>query len=138
MTRARRTAASTPRVEAGSPAAPFAADVQYYLMQEPRQLPSRYLYDPLGSALFEAICRLPWYRVTRAEKRLLREHAASVLQAVSPLSTIVELGTGSGEKLALLLEQASSSTGALDVHLVDISASALEAAAAPVKGSACA
>ena len=52
----------------------FAADVQYYLTQTPRQLPSRYLYDGLGSALFEAICRLPWYGITRAEGRLLRTH----------------------------------------------------------------
>ena len=37
----------------------FAADVQYYLTLQPRQLPSRYLYDGLGSALFDAICRLP-------------------------------------------------------------------------------
>src|SRR5205814_5486456 len=42
----------------------FAADVQYYLLQDPRQLPSHYLYDALGSALFDAICRLPWYRIT--------------------------------------------------------------------------
>ena len=53
--------------------AQFAADVQYYLSQDPRQLPSRYLYDDVGSALFEVICRLPWYRVTQAEKRLLFE-----------------------------------------------------------------
>src|SRR5581483_7787362 len=49
----------------------FAADVRYYLSLDPRQLPSRYLYDALGSALFEAICWLPWYRITRAEERLL-------------------------------------------------------------------
>ena len=47
------------------PAVQFAVDVHYYLLQSPRQLPSRYFYDELGSALFEAICRLPWYRITR-------------------------------------------------------------------------
>src|SRR5262249_4668581 len=66
----------------------FAADVQYYLMQNPRQLPSRYLYDGLGSALFEAICRLPWYRITRAEQRLLARHGAEVFRRLAPLSTI--------------------------------------------------
>ena len=45
----------------------FAADVAFYLQQTPRQLPSRYFYDGLGSALFDAICRLPWYWVARAE-----------------------------------------------------------------------
>jgi uncharacterized SAM-dependent methyltransferase len=48
----------------GRAADAFAADVRYYLALNPRQLPSRYLYDDLGSALFEAICHLPWYRVT--------------------------------------------------------------------------
>ena len=49
----------------------FVSDVAEYLQRTPRQLPSRYFYDALGSALFDAICRLPWYRVTRAETALL-------------------------------------------------------------------
>src|SRR6266850_711645 len=75
----------------------FATDVGYYLSQDPRQLPSRYLYDALGSCLFEAICRLPWYPITRAETRLLAAHGAEVFRRIAPLSTIVELGSGSGE-----------------------------------------
>src|SRR4051812_25106834 len=47
-------------IAADDAVAAFAADVGYYLLLEPRQLPSRYLYDPLGSALFDAICWLPW------------------------------------------------------------------------------
>ncbi len=109
--------------------AQFAADVQYYLTQRPRQLPSRYLYDSLGSALFEAICRLPWYRITRAEERLLAGHGAAALRRVAPLSAIVELGSGSGEKLRILLGQGSARTSPLDVHLVDVSSSALETSA---------
>ena len=109
-------------------AAQFAADIEYYLMQAPRQLPSRYLYDALGSALFEAICRLPWYAITRAEERLLRAHGGDVFRRVLP-STIVELGSGSGEKLRILLETDHSVRDALDVHLVDVSSSALEASA---------
>jgi dimethylhistidine N-methyltransferase len=104
----------------------FAADVRYYLSLTPRQLPSRYLYDDLGSALFEAICRLPWYGITRAEQGLLRTHGESILARVHPLSTIVELGPGSGEKLAALL--ASRPRTGLTVHLVDMSAAALDAA----------
>ena len=45
-------------IDAGS-VEEFASDVAYYLLLEPRQLPSRYLYDPLGSALFDANCWLP-------------------------------------------------------------------------------
>jgi dimethylhistidine N-methyltransferase len=104
----------------------FAAHVRYYLTQSPRQLPSRYLYDALGSALFEAICHLPWYRITRAEETLLTNHGASVLRRVAPCSRIVELGSGSGEKLRILLAQRDPSSP-VDVHVVDVSASALEA-----------
>ena len=47
--------------------AAFATDVKRDLAMEPKQLQSKYLYDRLGSSLFEAICRLPWYRITRSE-----------------------------------------------------------------------
>src|SRR5262245_12100935 len=77
----------------------FAQDVRYYLSLTPRQLPSRYLYDPLGSALFDAICRLPWYHLTRAELQLLTERATEIFTALRPVTRIVELGSGSGEKL---------------------------------------
>ena len=121
---------STPRSAApGTPprvADQFAADVRYYLSQTPRQLPSRYLYDDLGSALFEAICRLPWYRITRAEQRLLDTHGRAILAAVGPIESVVELGPGSGEKLGTLLSCRDG--GALHVHLVDMSGAALDAA----------
>jgi L-histidine Nalpha-methyltransferase len=103
----------------------FAADLQYYLTQDPRQLPSRYLYDALGSALFDAICELPWYRLTRAEAALLDAHASEAFEAFDRISSIVELGPGNGVKLASLLAAAGSRGRGLDVHLVDVSPSAL-------------
>jgi L-histidine Nalpha-methyltransferase len=103
----------------------FAADVQYYLTQDPRQLPSRYLYDGLGSALFDAICELPWYRLTRAEAALLDAHAVEVFQTIERISSIVELGPGNGIKLASVLAAAGSRRRGLDVHLIDVSPSAL-------------
>ena len=75
----------------------FAADVRYYLSLTPPQLPSRYLYDDIGSALFETICLLPWYTITRAEMRLLAAHGADIFRRLPSLGTIVELGPGSGE-----------------------------------------
>jgi dimethylhistidine N-methyltransferase len=125
----RQTGTFTHSSEADSrAAAQFAAHIQYYLTQSPRQLPSRYLYDPLGSALFEAICRLPWYRITRAEERLIAQHGAEVLLRHSmPVSKIVELGSGSGQKLSLLLEQRGPGFQPLQVHVVDLSAAALDA-----------
>jgi L-histidine Nalpha-methyltransferase len=105
----------------------FADDVAYYLTLDPRQLPSRYFYDPLGSALFEAICHLPWYSITRAERRLLAARASDIVQHLPSLSTIVELGPGSGEKLSMLV-RAARSTASLTVHLVDLSSTALDLA----------
>jgi len=107
----------------------FAADVRYYLSLTPRQLPSRYLYDDLGSALFESICRLPWYTITRAELRLLTAHGDSVFRRLPSLSRVVELGPGNGEKLRTLLEAAPRRQGPIDLHLIDVSPSALAIAA---------
>ena len=109
-----------------STTAQFASDVQYYLSLHQRQLPSRYFYDDLGSALFDAICRLPWYGVTRAELRLLASHGREILARVPGLTTIIELGPGNGEKLVALVEAGRTGAEHLDLRLVDISASALE------------
>jgi L-histidine Nalpha-methyltransferase len=106
----------------------FAEAVRYYLTQQPKQLPSRYLYDSLGSALFDAICHLPWYRITRAETRLLAAHGAEILFLSGPLRRIVELGPGRGEKLGVLLSARTPPAAALDVHLIDVSRAALAAA----------
>ncbi len=107
----------------------FAEDVASSLNESPRRLPSQYLYDALGSALFEAICQLPWYRVTRAETALLETHAAAILAACQPLTEIVELGPGSGDKLARLLSARATDSGLLRIHLIDVSRAALRDAA---------
>src|SRR3954465_6429827 len=105
----------------------FAAEVGRDLQLVPKQLQSKYLYDPLGSCLFEAICRLPWYRITRAENQLLMSHAEEIVSALGPEpSTIVELGPGSGEKLAVLANALQASGGSARVHIIDISSRALE------------
>ena len=110
----------------------FAIDVQDFLTRRPRQLPSRYLYDELGSALFEAICRLPWYPLTRAELRLLEAHGRDILNA--GVTTVIELGSGSGAKLSALIAAAGSGRGRLEVHLVDVSGSALAQARHALEG----
>ena len=112
----------------------FTEDVGYYLSQTPRQLPSRHLYGELGSALFEAICRLPWYAITRAEQRLLERRARDIFSLVDPLSTLVELGPGSGLKLATLLSARPARL--VTVHLVDVSRAALDAAGRVLAGHA--
>jgi len=119
----RHSAASSPS-DAGRTA--FAKDVAHSLTLSPRQLPSRYLYDELGSSLFEAICRLPWYRVATIEQSLLAAHAAAIFSRLPPISTVVELGPGSGEKLVTLM--AARPARDVTVHLVDVSLAALDQA----------
>jgi L-histidine N-alpha-methyltransferase len=110
--------------------ASLAADVRYYLTLTPRQLPSNALYDALGSALFDAICELPWYPVTRAERRLIAAHRADIMAAAGAPQRLIELGGGNGEKLRLLLgDPGDEVTGSVRrVDLVDVSPSALAAA----------
>src|SRR6185436_11104952 len=84
--------------------ATFASDVREYLERSPRQLPSKYFYDDLGSSLFEAICRLPWYRITRVETAMLARHAAEIFEGLPEPVSLAELGCGGGEKLATLAE----------------------------------
>jgi dimethylhistidine N-methyltransferase len=116
--------------------ATFAVDVRHYLSQQPRQLPSRYLYDPLGSALFDAICELPWYPITRAEMRLLGEHARAILGGADAPDRIVELGAGNGSKLATLVGTGLPQGRRVAIHLVDVSPAALFTAAAALSGLA--
>jgi L-histidine Nalpha-methyltransferase len=103
--------------------ASLADEVRYYLQLAPRQLPSRLLYDALGSALFDAICHLPWYRITRSELSLLRQQASTIGRALGSSGRLVELGCGNGEKLATLLAHAGMHR--VHAHLIDLSDAAL-------------
>lgn len=97
-------------------------------------MPPRWLYDDLGSALFDAICQLPWYRITRAENALLERHGGAIFDALTGDLEIVELGGGTGEKLDLLLAAAARRRRAAAVRLIDISAAALDTARARLDG----
>jgi len=104
----------------------FAEDVRRDLKLSPKQLQSKYLYDALGSALFEAICLLPWYRITRAEGRLLSRWGLEMVSGVAGPVTLVELGSGSGEKVSLIARELRKLQHPIAVHLIDISPAALE------------
>ena len=104
----------------------FALDVRRGLSQARRTLPPRYFYDALGSLLFEAICRLPWYPITRAEHGLLDRHAGEMVRKMRGLDRLVELGCGSGDKVARLASALPPRPLPYEVHLVDVSAQALE------------
>ena len=108
----------------------FAQDVAEGLARRPKQLPAKCLYDALGSRLFEAICELPWYNITRGECALLEQHAEAIVSELGDGATLVELGSGNGTKLAVLLSALDGSGRAARVHLVDISTTALQLSAA--------
>src|SRR6202043_3932969 len=72
-----------------------------------KELPSKYLYDEVGSALFEAICVLPEYGLTRADARLLEKHAGEIVARLPYPIEVAELGSGSGKKTRWILEALS-------------------------------
>ena len=106
----------------------LAGDVKRGLGRTRKQLQPRYLYDALGSQLFEAICELPEYRITRAERGLLVAHGAAIGAGLAAPVTLVELGGGSGEKIALLVDPLARFLPDLRVELIDVSATALDLA----------
>jgi L-histidine N-alpha-methyltransferase len=103
----------------------FAADVREGLSRDPKRLPPRWFYDDLGSRLFGAICALPWYRVTRAELGMLPRASRVVRRRMGKPGLVVELGCGTGEKLALLLDGLLGPRERTRVALVDVSREAL-------------
>jgi len=107
------------------PDSTFALDVRAGLTRPgQKELPSVYLYDALGSALFEAITLLPEYGLTRADERILRRYAATIVERLPVPLVVTELGSGSGRKTRWLLE-ALARGGPVTYYPIDISAAAL-------------
>jgi L-histidine N-alpha-methyltransferase len=104
----------------------FARDVRAGLTANPKHLSCRYFYDREGSQLFEEICRLPEYYLTRAETEILRAHAPAIIDGMAERLTLVELGSGSAVKTRLLIEAALSHGGSLRYVPIDISTTMLE------------
>lgn len=100
----------------------FAEDVLAGLSRSQKSIPSRFLYDARGSALFEEITRLPEYYPTRAEMRVLSEHAAEMAEELGDHGVLVEFGSGSSLKTELLLAHAAPGIAYVPV---DVSQSAL-------------
>ena len=107
-------------------------DVVEGLTSRPRRLAAKYLYDALGSHLFEAICELPWYRITRGERALLMRERDAILAPLDDPATLIEFGGGNGEKLAILAAGLARQGRAATVHLIDISETALARASRTV------
>ncbi|GII82551.1 histidine N-alpha-methyltransferase [Sphaerisporangium siamense] len=112
----------------------LARDVLAGLTACPKWLPPKWFYDATGSALFERITRLPEYYPFRRELGLLREHAPEIAR-LTGAENLVELGSGTSEKTALLLE-ALREAGTLRTYTpVDVDGETLEAAARRVSAA---
>src|ERR1044071_735514 len=103
----------------------FAHDVRIGLSSTPKHLFPKYLYDELGSRLFEAICEIGEYYLTRSEDEILRDHADEIVGCVPDCGTLIELGSGSAEKTRNLIDAFLRTRDQLLFMPVDISATAL-------------
>ncbi len=121
---------STPDFVASNPDAraelqEFAQAVRHGLTKSgQKELPSKYLYDEVGSALFDVITLLSEYGLTRAGERLLRQHAGSIIERLPPPVIVAELGSGTGRKTRWILE-ALVRREPVTYYPIDVSASAL-------------
>jgi L-histidine Nalpha-methyltransferase len=115
----------------------FALDVAEGLSSVPqKKLSPRYLYDDIGSVLFEAITLLPEYGLARADERVLRRCASSIRMATGPMRLIAELGSGAGNKTRHLLRDLALPGNRLTYRPIDVSGSALLACEKQIAGIA--
>jgi len=84
--------------------ADFLAEVVGGLSSSPRTLPCKFFYDERGADLFQKICDLPEYYITRTETELLRRSAPEIAESIGPNAALIGFGTGAGIKTRMLLE----------------------------------
>jgi L-histidine Nalpha-methyltransferase len=104
------------------------ADVISGLSQQPKTLPAKYFYDDRGSELFEQICQLPEYYLTRTETSILQACAPEIAE-ITGACELVELGSGSAIKTRILLDAYAAMGYPLHYLPIDISAGILESSA---------
>jgi dimethylhistidine N-methyltransferase len=104
----------------------FSEDARRGLTATPKVLLPKYFYDALGSRLFEAICELPEYYVTRAEAEIFQRHADEIAGALDGPLRLLELGSGDGRKTRLLIAALVARQGGLEYLPIDVSRSAVE------------
>ncbi len=107
----------------------FEQDLLGGLGSNPKTLPCHWFYDEIGSQLFEEICELPEYYLTRCERSILEKRAGEIAGRFETPATIVELGSGSASKTRLIIEAFLERHGRLVFAPIDISRSMLEESA---------
>lgn len=106
----------------------MALEVRQGLSASPKWLPSKFIYDAVGSDLFEQITELPEYYLTRTERLILETHAAEILQSAGPSLTLVELGAGTASKTSILIQEMMQRQTRALFYPIDVSPSALNEA----------
>src|SRR3954470_15589444 len=99
------------------------------LSREPKSLPCKFFYDAHGSALFEQICQVPEYYLTRTEIAILERYAGDIAGRIGPHCRLVELGSGASIKVRILLRALPTPAAYVPI---DISREHLRQAAAQV------
>jgi|ERR1043165_2842922 dimethylhistidine N-methyltransferase len=107
----------------------LAVDVRAGLIAPRKTLPPKYFYDNLGSALFEAICYLPEYYVSRCEQEILQTHTDAIAEAFGAPIRLIELGSGTSRKTRILIQRLLQRQPKLDYVTVDIDADLINFAA---------
>jgi dimethylhistidine N-methyltransferase len=113
------------------PTASFRAELLAGLRHSPKTLPCKFFYDARGSQLFDQICDLDEYYLTRTEISILRENITEIAELCGPLCRLVELGSGSSRKTRLLLDHLDTPAAYVPI---DISRTHLMQAAAALNG----
>ena len=116
-------------LDATTQRASLASEVRAGLTATHKRILCRFFYDERGSLIFEEICELPEYYLTRAESEILRHRADAIARCFAEPIALVELGSGSSTKTRLLIEALLDQHGGLSYLPVDISTSMLEASA---------
>ena len=83
----------------------FLTEVMAGLSSRPRTLPCKFFYDKPGAELFQKICELPEYYITRTELQILQDYGADMATHLGPGIELIGLGTGAGTKTRILLER---------------------------------
>src|SRR5213594_4846854 len=95
---------AAPQQISTSESSDFVADVVAGLSSIPRTLPCKYFYDERGATLFQKICELPEYYITRTEIDILDRNRAEIASQLGPNIQLIGLGTGAGTKTRILIE----------------------------------
>ncbi|MET0534346.1 MAG: L-histidine N(alpha)-methyltransferase [Steroidobacter sp.] len=109
--------AKKPNLVPANPADALTADVIEGLKKEPKELSPVWFYDELGSFLFDNICELPEYYITRTELQIMHGYASEMAQVIGPEAAMIEFGSGTSMKTRLLLDRLESPVAYVPVDI---------------------